>query len=225
MTRAWRPWSTALLFALAVLLAPSDVFAQPRPRPTRFEVSAGGLFVGGYSLGSRNADLITNQTGGGPYTLFKSDTNVDGSFGFDARAGVRLSRMFTVEGGLLASQPRMTTRLTSDVESAPQTTAREDLSLYIIDGAVAAQFGSNPRIRPFVRAGAGYVRELHADNSMVETGTAFHVGGGVTMWFGAGRRRFGARADARVYIVQDGISFGDGNRTLGAGGAAVVFAF
>lgn len=222
MTRACLGRARGALAAIILLLAPINAAAQ-RPEP-RFELSGGGLFVGGYSLGSKDADLVTNQTGGPPYALFQADTDVDSTFGFEARVGVRLSRFFVAEGGILASRPRMATRLRSDVEGAPDTTATQDLSMYIIDGAILARFGTG-RLRPFVRVGAGYLRELHNDNSLVETGTAFHAGGGATFWLSEKRRRFGVRADARVYILRDGISLGDGSRTIGAGGAGVVFGF
>ncbi len=223
MTRASLRCLSLPAAALVLGLAPGRASAQTTA--PRFEVSGGGLFVGGYSLGSKDANLVSNQTGRAPYTLFKSDTDVGSTFGIEARAGVALSRMFVVEGGIFAARPRMRTRLRSDVESAPDTTATEDLQMYIIDGAIVARFGSSPRVRPFARAGFGYVRELHNGNVLVETGSALHAGGGVTIWFSEGRSRWGARADARVYVVRDGIAFGEKTRTLGAGGVSVVFGF
>ncbi len=226
MSRAWvRPLQAAIAAAVVLPAAPGAALAQPAG--PRLEVSAGALFVGGYSLASTDANLVANQAGGPAYTFFKSDTKVDGALGVELRAGVRLSPMFTVEGGVLTTRPRMTTRLSGDVENAPDTTASEDLSVYIIDAALVANVGSgqDSRVRPFVRVGAGYVRELHNDNLLVETGTAYHAGGGVTVWLSQNKRRFGVRADARVYVINGGINFDSGNRTSGAGGAALVFAF
>jgi hypothetical protein len=197
-----------------------------KPGQPHIEISGGVLFVGGYSGGEKNADLTANQSGGGPYTLFKSRSRIESAPAIEARLGWRLSRIFTVEGGVFTARPQLTTRLTADVESAPDTTAAEDLSVYIIDAAVLVNFVSKPeaRVVPFARAGVGYVRELHEDNALVKTGSGFHAGGGVTMWLN-GRQTFGIRADARVYVIRGGIDLDGGSRTQGAGGGSVVFAF
>lgn len=222
-----RAWLRAAVVGFALLpgtVAPASAQAKPS-RPPRFEVSAGGLFVGGYTGGQKDADLISNQTGGPPYTLFKSESRIESSAGIEARVGVRLSRMFTVEGGVFTSRPQLSTRLTGDVEGAPDATVSEDLSVYVIDAALMATFGKpGSAVTPFVRAGAGYLRELHEDNALVKTGQAYHFGGGVTFWLNP-RRTIGARADARVYVMRGGIDLDGGTRTQAAGGGAVVFAF
>lgn len=212
-------------FSIALLIgSATSLLAQARS--PQFEISAGGLFVGGFSAGERAADITANQTSGPLYTLFKSQTRVDSAPGIEARLGFRLSRLLTMEGGVFTARPKLSTRLTADIEGAPDATVTEDLSVYIIDAAVLASFGagSTSRAVPFVRAGAGYVRELHQDNALVETGWAFHAGGGVTFWMNP-RQTVGIRADARVYFVNGGIDLDGASRTQGAGGAAVVFAF
>lgn len=197
-----------------------------KPREPRIEISGGVLFVGGYSGGEKSADITANQTGGGPYTLFKSRSRIDSAPAIEARLGWRLSRVFTIEGGVFTARPQLTTRLTADVENAVDTTASEDLSVYIIDAAVLVNFVSKPeaRVVPFARAGAGYVRELHEDNALVKTGSGFHAGGGVTIWFN-GRQTVGVRGDARVYVINGGIDLDGGTRTQGAGGGSIVVAF
>jgi hypothetical protein len=200
--------------------------ASAQPRDPRLEVSAGGLFAGGYDLVSSSADLVTNQAGGGAYTVFDADTRAESAPAFEARAGWRLTERFTLEGGALVGRPRLASRLSSDVEGAPDATIYEDVSQYIIDAAVTAALGSlgGGRVTPFVRVGAGYLRELHEDNMLVETGQAYHAGGGLTAWFGASRR-LGVRFDGRIYLLQGGIDLGTSSRTMAAGGGALVFAF
>lgn len=211
--------------AAMALLAGSAPNASAQAKAPRFEISAGGLFVGGYSAGERDADITANQTGGSPYTIFKSDSRVASAPGIEARVGFRLSSMFTVEGGVFTARPRLTARLSADIEGAPEIEATEDLSVYIIDAALMTTFGSaQSPVTPFIRVGAGYVRELHEDNALVETGQAFHAGGGVTMWFNR-QQSIGARADARIYFTSGGIDLDGGSRTQAAGGGAVVFAF
>lgn len=221
----WRAGALVVSFLCASTAA---VSAQTfgRPQEPKLEISVGALFVGGFSGGEQNADITANQSGGAPYTLFKSRSRIDSAPAFEARLGWRLSRLFTIEGGVFIARPQLSTRLSADVESAPEITASEDLSVYIIDGAVLVSLTSKPQARvvPFLRAGYGYVRELHEDNALVETGSGFHAGGGITMWLNP-RQTLGVRADARVYVITGGIDLDGGTRTQGAGGASVVFAF
>jgi hypothetical protein len=212
----------AALGAAVVAIGISPADAQTR-KPPRFEVSAGALFVAGYSGSEKNADITANQSGGAPYTLFKSEPRIDSSPAYEARIGVRVSPTLTLEG---TARPELSSRLSSDVEGIPDVTVVEDLSVYIIDVAVLGTFGTAPtsRVTPFVRIGAGYVRELHDDNALVQTGGAFHAGGGVTMWFNGGQT-VGLRADARVYVIRGGIDLDGGTRTQAAGAGALVVAF
>jgi hypothetical protein len=221
----WRAGALVVSFLCASTLAVSAQTFR-RPHEPKLEVSVGALFVGGFSGGEKNADITANQSGGAPYTLFKSRSRIDSAPAFEARLGWRLSRLFTIEGGVFTARPQLSTRLSADVESAPEITASEDLSVYIIDGAVLVNLTSKPQARvvPFLRAGYGYVRELHEDNALVETGSGFHAGGGITMWLNP-RQTLGVRADARVYVITGGIDLDGGTRTQGAGGASVVFAF
>lgn len=214
--------------ALAVVglgaLAPAPAIAQAR---YPIETTIGGIWLGSYSLGSQDANLVANQPGGGPYTLFKSSSRVESTGGLDARVGWRATRMFTFEGGLTWSRPQLSTRLFSDVEGAADVTATEKTSQYIIEGAVLASLaGPGRALVPFVRAGFGYLRELHDGNSLVETGTSVQVGGGATFWFGdVARQSIGLRVDGRYYLLRNGLNLGKSNRSLGAIGGAIVFGF
>lgn len=219
------------LLAALVLLVASAANAQPRPRrPTepRVEVSVGGLMLGGYDLTAVDASLTRNQPGGGGFTLFRTDTRMASGAGLEARLGWRITRAITAEGGVLVGRRRLTARLSGDTESASDLTVEDQLTTYVIDGAVLANLRgltfAGGRGLPFLRVGVGYLRELHEDNILVETGRAYHAGGGVTVWFGA-RRRLALRADGRVYMFDGGVNLDTGTRVAPAGGAAVVFAF
>jgi hypothetical protein len=219
--------SAVAAVALVLGFAPAtSAQGRVQPRTPNLEISVGALFVGGFAAGEKNADITANQTGGAPYTLFKSSSRIESAPAFEARVGFRISRLFTVEAGAFTGRPQLSTRLSADLEGAPDITASEDLSVYIIDAAILTNLSSKPgaRVVPFVRAGAGYVRELHEANALVKTGRAFHAGGGITMWLNR-RQTIGARADARVYLISGGIDLDGGTRTQGAGSGAVVFAF
>lgn len=217
-------FSRALLLAAAGAILPAGVSAQA-PEP-RFEVSGGAVYLGGQRLTDRDAHLTRNQIGGESFTLFQSDTRIDAAPGFEARAAWRVTRAVAIEGGVLTARPRLSARLQSDVEGIPDARLEENLSLYVLDGAVVFHLPplGGGRVVPFVRAGAGYLRELHEDNVLVETGQAYHAGGGVSLWF-SDRRRVGLRLDARVLVLDGGVDLGKGTRTLAAGGSSAVFSF
>jgi hypothetical protein len=213
----------AAVSLLTLLLCSAPVHGQTRN--PRFEISAGGLFAGGHDLTSTSADLVRNQQGGGDFPVFQSETRMDSAPALEGRVGWRLTSRLTIEGGVFFSRPQLTSRLTDDIEDAPDATIVEDLSLYIFDAAVLIPLGAtDSRFSPFVRAGAGYLRQLHEGNVLVETGQAYHVGGGLTAWLGRSTR-LGLRMDARVYLLQGGVDLGESSRTMAAGGAGMVFAF
>lgn len=214
-----------VLVAALVALASSPATAQYRRPP--IEATAGGIWMSGYSLGTQDANLIANQQGGGPYTLFKTSSRVESTGGLDARLGWRATEMFTFEGALTWSRPTLSTRLFSDVEGAADVTATEQTSQYIIEGAVVASLARPGRaLVPFVRGGFGYLRELHDGNTLAETGTSVHLGGGATFWFGdVLRQTLGLRVDGRYYLLRDGLNLGKSNRSLAAITGSVVFGF
>jgi hypothetical protein len=216
--------AAALLVIAAAAMLPSRAFAQPAE--PRLEVSGGALYLSGQQLADADANLTRNQVGGDSFTLFESDARVKAAAGIEGRVAWRVTRAMAIEGGVLYSRPQLSARIQSDVEGIPDATLDETLSRYIFDGAVVFHLPplGGGRVVPFVRGGAGYLRELHEDNVLVETGQAYHAGGGVSIWFGA-RRRAGLRLDARVLVLDGGIDLGKGTRTIGAAGAAVVVGF
>jgi hypothetical protein len=213
-------------FAAIALLALGSLPATAQKR-SPIETTIGGVWMGGYSLGDRDANLTTNDTAGSPYTLFKSTATMNSAGGLDARVGWRATPMLTFEGALTWARPVLSTRLYSDAENAAEIRATETTSQYIIEGAVvAALLGGRRALVPFVRAGFGYLRELHGGNSLVETGTSLHLGGGATYWFGdIARQRIGLRVDGRYYMLRNGLNLGSSSRSLGAVSGGVVFGF
>ena len=213
---------------IAVLVLVTCAAAPARAQKRHpIETSIGGIWMSGYSLGSQDANLTANQPGGGPYTLFKSTSRMDSAGGLDARIGWRATRMIAFEGGLTWSHPQLSTRLFSDVEGAADIRATEKTSQYIIEGAVLASLAAPGRaVIPFVRAGVGYLRELHDGNSLVQTGTSLHVGGGATFWFGdLARQTIGLRVDGRYYVLRNGLDLAKSSRSLGAVSGSLVFGF
>ena len=193
-----------LALAACVLLcgrgnAAAQTYIGPdKPHAGTFEVSGGGAFVSGFDMGSRRATL-TRSTATERYDLFSSESEVSGFPGLYARAGLYLSRAIAVEGGLRYSRPELSTRLSNDAESAPDETAIEVASSYVIDGSILFHLTglafAGGRGVPFLSGGGGYLRELHEKNQLVETGTEYHATIGLKYWFGTGGQRFGIRVE------------------------------
>jgi hypothetical protein len=232
------PWALLLLVCSvhAVPLAPA-AHAQTRagqlpagqPRD-RFEVSVGGLWIGGAELGSTQADLRANNLSPTPYRLFAAETDAVAAPGLDGRVAYWLTRSLALEGGFVRVRPELRTRITADVEAAGDLTATERIDQYFIDANVLwlldrFRFGATT---PFVSAGAGYLRQLHEGRTFVETGQVYEFGGGVRhpLLTEAGwLRTVGLRLHARLYVLSNGVQLEDRARTHGAFSGAIYFSF
>jgi hypothetical protein len=204
--------------------AAADVSAQsaatPSPRAHHVTVSGGLVWTGGYPIGDATAVLRGNAVGpeAPPFTLFRAESSLDASAGVDARVGFAISRGLTVELGVSHQRPGVTTALSQDAEAAAVTIDAERLSQYVIDAGVLWQLPRiriGGRMRPFVLAGGGYLRQLYDERTVVETGSVYYAGGGVRYWLRGGdgqRRAVGLRADGRAMWRLDGVEFEDQTR-------------
>jgi hypothetical protein len=227
-----------------VLGAGSEAAAQarrppatpPRPpfRPGSIEVDLGASWLGPIDFGSTTAAITSNQTGGPEYPLFKTSSQLTSAPGYDARVGVRLTRMWGVEGAFHYSRPPIETRISGDVENATTLTARNDLSRYVVEvsGVVhLTRFRIGRNGSPFLLGGVGYLRELDEEQALIETGQTYHGGGGFKYLFAQREhglvKGLGIRADARLYFKDGGFDLGDGDqiRPYFAGGASLLVAF
>jgi hypothetical protein len=85
------------------------------------------------------------------------------------------------------------------------------------------------RFAPFAMAGAGYLRQLHEQGTLLATGRFYQVGGGVSGLL-VSRRHFhttgvGVRADVRALVRSKGVAFDDGSRVSPAAVAALFVRF
>jgi hypothetical protein len=214
--------------------------ASPRDplRAGAFEVSASALWLASSSLGSSDANLVSNNTSGSDYRLFSASGNFQDAAGVEARAGYHVTRMFAVEGGVTYSRPAISVTVSNDVEGAAGFTATgETASQFFVDAALVVypmrRGIANGRVQPFVDLGAGYLRELHGQTgatsgyAALQTGQVYHVGGGARYYFRTRRsgvvRAYGLRFDGRYYVRNGGFSFdGSHARTFTAGAGIVV---
>jgi hypothetical protein len=217
---------------------PAIVPARPTPHAGSWEVSGGLSWQGGFDLGSANAELTRNSsTGTGPFDLFSSASTLGSGFGLQGHVGAFVSNRLLIEGGVRIVRPKLKIDLSGDAESAPDVTAEETLTQYVIDGSALWHFGNvqTGMVVPFAGGGAGYIRDLHEDNQLMETGIEYHALAGAKIWFSDRPRRLGLRGEVG-FSIRDG-GFGtsddeDGNastlpkhRTVPFAGVSMVFLF
>jgi hypothetical protein len=227
--RAWGVALSTLAFAAGVA-APAtaqSAGAAALPRPGTWELSGGGVLTGGYGLGERAAELTPN-TGSASFEQFTTDNRVRQALGVQARIGFIVTPALAVEGGFRFTRPVYEVRVSDDTEGAADTTIEETLSQYVFDGSVVwllerAAFAGG-RAVPFVFGGAGYLRELHEQDALVEDGLEYHAGGGLKWWFGQGRR-VGVRGEAGISIRDGGFDFADGPRVVPTVGGSLIYTF
>ncbi len=208
----------ALLIGVAASGARTQAQAAdvtPSPRAHRVTLTGGLIWNGGYDIGDATAALRGNAVGPSapPFTLFTAATSVDAVAGLETRVGFAVTRDLAVETGFSYQQPGLTTRLAADAEIPAVSLEAERLAQYVVDVAAVWQLPRlrlGPRMRPFVIAGGGYLRQLYEERTLVETGSLYFGGGGVRYWIRGGdgvQRAVGLRADARAQWRRDGVEF------------------
>jgi hypothetical protein len=205
-----------LVALLTVAALPVAAQTADQRRVRRVEVEAGGGILRGADLGSADANLRASDPARRPVRLFSAGSRFASAPTVHVRAGFAVTRRIGVEGGVMLSHPDLRTSISADAEDTPPITIAERIDQYNIDVGVVvmlSELSLGGRTVPFVAAGAGYLRQLHEGQTVVEQGRAYHAGGGVKHWLLSRDRGFitaaGVRADARVYLMSKGISFED----------------
>lgn len=214
-----RPCHVVAALTLVAAIA-SDAGAQAvrsSARPSRFIVAAGLVADGGYGIGKRTADLRSSGGAAAPFVLFHSDGRFEHMLGFDARLGYALSRTIGVEVSGTFGAPELSVAITQDAESGANATVSETTSQYTVDvgGTVQLPWRSGGgRIGSYAIGGAGYLRQLHDDHLLLETGHTIFGGGGLLYSFGGATRRHprGLRGEVRYVYRAGGIDFEDKSR-------------
>jgi hypothetical protein len=224
---------TRLLAIVAVLAAAPAVAQTPgAARIGRVEVDAGGGWLGGAHLGAVDANLRAATATPTSFRLFSVDSRFAAAPTIHVKAGYSLSRRFGVEGGLTFSHPELRASISNDAEAAPPIAVAERIDQYGIDAGLVVmirELAIGGRTLPFASGGAGYLRQLHEGQTVVEQGHFLYAGGGVKHWLLARERRFlngaGLRLDARLYLMSGGIELEDRPRPHGAISGSIFLAF
>ena len=205
--------------------------AQTADPAGRVDVGIGVLWIGRQPLGTRTVTETTAS--GGTRPLFTASSELDAAAGLEGRVGVRLMTSLFVDAEASYLKPQIRIALSGDAEGAAPLTAAEKVEQLTAGASVRwyvpGRIGSSPRFAPFVTAGGGYLRQLHEQATLVETGRFYQVGGGVTArLFKGGRfhtKGVGARLDVRALIRSKGVAFDGGSKTSPAAGVSAYVRF
>jgi hypothetical protein len=214
---------------MLALVLPVGSFAQDAPalRAHRAIVSGGVTWSGPYDVGTATATLRGNGPGASapPFTFFTAASRMNQSTALEVRAGFTFTPTIVIDGGISFVRPRIGVAISSDAEVPAQELDGEQLDQYQIGAGMTWQppmprrwrlASIARRVAPFVSAGADYLRQLHEDRALAETGAVYHAGGGVRYWLRGGQRAstdVGVRADVRINVRQNGIDFENKLRT------------
>jgi hypothetical protein len=182
-------------------------------------VTVSGAWWDGYQLGQRRAAITGPQVPtGSPVTLFDSDVAILPGPGAEVRLGWRVFRRVYAEATGGVGVNSVEARIRGDIEDAPALTVSSTLTQITVEGGalvdVATVTLAAGHLVPFVSGGAGYLRQVHEDRVLIETGRTFYVGGGVK-WRTATsrprglRQRLVLRADARLVSRSGGVGVDD----------------
>lgn len=214
---------------LAALVASGrTASAQPAVaalRPGHVVFGLGGGWVGAETLGTVRAETRASAIGTTTppgFTMFDATSRLDGALAAEATVTVAITAGWALEVRGAMRSPTLTTTITSDAEASGTFTATDEVAEYTVDASVLyhpgwAAIGS--RVRGYLLAGGGYLRQLYDRDALVETGTTAHAGVGARWWLAGGRGRgveAGLTGDVRWVIRRDGITFEDGARSVPA---------
>lgn len=212
-------WMGMALVMVVAAHADAQPAQGPAPRAHHLIFSGGLTWSGSYPVGNATATLRPNAPGSGasPFVLFSTAPTIESAAGVGARVEFALTPSIAIELGASFARPRVSVAISQDREAAAQVLEGESLQQYVVDaGAVwqlPVRLGS--RARPFVSGGAGYLRQLHQERTLVETGRTYYAGGGLRYWIRGGHgtsRGVGLRADARATWKTHGVDFEDRTR-------------
>jgi hypothetical protein len=203
------PLDAAVLSTLLTLVLAASAAAQP-PVRGRVDVAGGVRWIGPIDFGVVPANEIT--PGGGTRALFETATMLDGSIGVTASVGVRLASQVRAEASVAYNPTALSSSVSGDVEGIPDLTVTSPVKQFLLEGGVAVEprRWQTRRLVPFLTAGLGYLRQLNDGRTLVQTGSAYYLGGGAAyVRTNSGRRRLkatGMRVELRALILREGVA-------------------
>lgn len=221
--RAKRLHGPGVTLLVACVLVPAIASAQegPQLREHHLMLGAGLAWSGSYGIGDAAAQLRGNSPGTTPpsFTLFRAESNVAGVIAPAVTVGVALTRRLAIEAGAAFERPHVAVTIAGDPEAPAQELLGEKLDQYRFEAGLNWQLpiAMGSRLAPFISVGGGYLRQLHEDRTLAETGQIYYAGAGARYWLRgqAGRSlAVGLRGDVRVNLRRQGIDFADQMRVF-----------
>lgn len=203
------------------MVEPATAQSAPTLRRHAVTVAGGALFSGGYEVGDVTATLRRNAPGAAsPFPLLRAESAFENVFGFEGRFGFALTERWALEAAGSFSRPDLGVVVSQDSEVTGAVFVSERVDQYVLDGSVVylLPYSIGRRWRPHVIGGAGYLRQLHEERVLAETGYTLHAGGGLQYWWrsGGSRRPMGLRGEARLVRRNGGIEYADRARLFPA---------
>ena len=184
--------------------------------------------MGGVGLG--RVDAVQTASAGPPVTLFTTSSELGGGAGWQVFVGRRVADRLHAEAGLSWQRVPLTTLVMADAERGAPTRASERIMHIQLEGGIRwspARLMFTRRTSAFGVAGGGYLRQLHAGRTLIESGRSFYAGGGVlrSMWTGTDGKRIQARLEGRMVVVSGGVAFDRSPRATPAVAVAAQMEF
>lgn len=217
----------SVLIAAGLALCASSAVAQTTVAP-QFELDAGLLWIGSGTFQPALANL--NGPTGNPLTLFTTSNDLSAGLGLEAHLGFPLNRRLQAEFSGSVGRADLRTQISGDLEGAEGVTATLGVSMYAAEASIVWLPRRHGKLDPFVRGGAGWLRQVTADGSLGADGVVASAGAGVKYWWrdqskGA-LKRVGLRADARIVSRSGGLSLDTERRLISpAAGLSFIFGF
>ena len=220
----------AAVMAAALLAVPARAVAQAPPVSSErgIDFSLGGTFLAPAPAGSSSADLIASS--GSRLTLFDVESRFGPGLGADASLAFRASPSVWIEAAVGWSRTSAKSRISDDLENAPDVTITEPIARFSGEGAVVWYFADRGTTAFFVRGSGGWMRELAGDYTLGENGIIGSGGAGLRHWWRQDRsgaiKRVGLRLEGRIIVRTKGLEFGSNAvRATPAATALIVFGF
>ena len=214
---------TFLVLAVGVSAAAQAQGAES----SRWAVTVGPEWHGLIFVGQVNATETGNGTA--PVTVFRTTTRLDSGVGVGAGFGVRATSTLWAETTVRYRSPQLVTDVTGDIEGAADTTASESVQQLQVDagGQWLVHRWQHGRLTPYLSGGAGYVRQLLGDDTLVKSGVSGYAGGGLLIELparqGGAFRSLALRLEARAVWLGSGVTLDGAAHAGPALSTAIVF--
>jgi hypothetical protein len=224
--------TATLVMVVALIAAPRAASAQASATalPGRIDASVGLLWVGHQALADTSANETTGT--GGSLQIFTAASDLASAAGVEGRVAVRLLRSLEVAMDASYAKPKVKVALGNDTESASPVAATETIQQLMIGGSVVwyPPLGTGTsRLAPFAAGGGGYLRQVHENGTLVDSGHYYQFGGGVKYLFLSDPDRrlkgIGVRAEVRAVFRAKGVAFDEKLHAAPALGAGLFVRF